>query len=123
MTKLDKDRLGFRPEKGQNHWSRNCQNSGTKKRQPTLHENEIDLIKNGYTLNPETKNYEKKVKINNKEVILRTVKIPSENKNIVLLCDRIEGLVKRNITMYTLLCFNYFFESCQKLILFEFFPI
>jgi len=87
MTKLDKDRLGFRPEKGQNHWSRNCQNSGTKKRQPTLHENEMDLIKNGYTLNPDTKNYEKKVKINNKEVILRTVKIPSENKNIYYTCD------------------------------------
>ena len=56
ITKLDKDRLGFRPEKGQNHWSRNCQNSGTKKRQPTQHTDEIDLIKNGYTFNKETKN-------------------------------------------------------------------
>jgi hypothetical protein len=79
MTKLDKDRLGFKPEKGQNHWSRNCQNSGTKKRQPTLNENEMDLIKNGYKLNPETKNYEKKVIINGKETILRSIKIPTEN--------------------------------------------
>ena len=87
MTKLDKDRLGFKPDKGQNHWSRNCQNSGTKKRQPTLHENELELIKNGYTFNPDTKNFEKKVKINNKEVTLKTIKIPSENKNIYYTCD------------------------------------
>jgi hypothetical protein len=87
MTKLDKDRLGFRPDKGQNHWSRNCQNSGTKKRQPTVHTTEIDLLANGYTFNPETKNYEKKVKINNKEVVLRTIKIPSEDKNIYYTCD------------------------------------
>ena len=87
MTKLDKDRLGFRPEKGQNHWSRNCQNSGTKKRQPTVHTSEVDLLANGYILNQETKNYEKKVKINNKEITLRTIKIPSEDKNLYYTCD------------------------------------
>jgi len=87
MTKLDKDRLGFRPDKGQSHWSRNCQNSGTKKRQPTLHTSEVDLLASGYSFNPETKNYEKKVKINNKEVTLRTIKIPSEDKNIYYTCD------------------------------------
>jgi len=87
ITKLDKDRLGFRPEKGQNHWSRNCQNSGTKKRQPTQHTAEIDLIKNGYTFNQETKNYEKKVTINNKEVILRSIKIPTGDKYLYYTCD------------------------------------
>jgi hypothetical protein len=87
MTKLDKDRLGFRPDKGQNHWSRNCQNSGTKKRQPTVHTSEVDLLANGYIYNQETKNYEKKVKINGKEVVLRTIKIPSEDKNIYYTCD------------------------------------
>jgi len=87
ITKLDKDRLGFRPEKGQNHWSRNCQNSGTKKRQPTQHAEEIDLIKYGYTYNKLTKNYEKKVTINNKEVILRSIKIPTGDKYLYYTCD------------------------------------
>ena len=87
MTKLDKDRLGFRPDKGQNHWSRNCQNSGTKKRQPTVHTSEVDLLANGYNFNAETKNYEKKVMVNGKETILRTIKIPSEDKNIYYTCD------------------------------------
>ena len=87
MTKLDKDRLGFKPDKGQSHWSRNCQNSGTKKRQPTVHTSEVDLLANGYTFNAETKNYEKKVMINNKQVVLRTIKVPSEDKNIYYTCD------------------------------------
>ena len=87
MTKLDKSRLGFRPEKGQNHWSRNCQNSGTKKRQPTPNYSEVDLLAHGYTLNPTTKQYEKKVKINGKEVILKSINIPSEGKNIYYTCD------------------------------------
>ena len=87
ITKLDKARLGFKPEKGQNHWTRNCQNSGTKKRQPTQHQTEMDLIKNGYTLNPETKTYEKKVLISGKEVVLRSIKIPTENANLYYTCD------------------------------------
>jgi hypothetical protein len=87
ITKLDKDRLGFKPEKGQNHWSRNCQNSGTKKRQPTQYVNENELIKHGYTLNKETNNYEKKVKINGKEQTLRSIKIPTENANLFYTCD------------------------------------
>jgi hypothetical protein len=87
MTKLDKSRLGFRPEKGQNHWSRNCQNSGTKRRQPTANYSEVSLLANGYSLNPETKQFEKKVKINGKEVILKSINIPSEDKNVYYTCD------------------------------------
>jgi hypothetical protein len=87
MTKLDKSRLGFRPEKGQNHWSRNCQNSGTKKRQPTPNYSEVSLLANGYSLNPTTKQYEKKVKINGKETILKSINIPSEGKNVYYTCD------------------------------------
>jgi hypothetical protein len=35
ITKLDKERLAYKPEKGQNQWTRNCQNSGdSKKRRP-----------------------------------------------------------------------------------------
>ena len=87
MTKQDKSRLGFRPEKGQNHWSRNCQNSGTKKRQPTPNYSEVSLLANGYSLNPTTKQYEKKVKINGKEVVLKSINIPSEGKNVYYTCD------------------------------------
>jgi hypothetical protein len=87
MTKLDKSRLGFRPEKGQNHWSRNCQNSGTKKRQPTANYSEVQLLASGYTLNPTTKQYEKKVKINGKEMVLKSINIPSEGKNVYYTCD------------------------------------
>ncbi len=87
ITKMDKDRLGFRPEKGQNHWSRNCQNSGTKKRQPTQHTTEVDLMKYGYVLNPETKSYEKKIKINGKDTVLKAIKIPTENSNLYYTCD------------------------------------
>ena len=47
---LDKKRLGFKPEEGQNQWSRNCQNSGDKIRQPLIisSENIKELIKRGY---------------------------------------------------------------------------
>ena len=35
MIKMDKERIGFKPEKGQNQWTRACQNSGNnKKRRP-----------------------------------------------------------------------------------------
>ena len=61
ITSLDKDRLGFKPDKGQNQWTRSCQNSGSdKKRRPQIiSNNSIDeLQKNGYKLNPNTKYYE-----------------------------------------------------------------
>ena len=38
ITNLDKARLGFRPEKGQNQWTRSCQNSGNNnKRRPDIY--------------------------------------------------------------------------------------
>jgi hypothetical protein len=48
ITKLDKERLGYKPEKGQNQWTRNCQNSGdNKKRRPIPYtDKNIDEIKN-----------------------------------------------------------------------------
>ena len=36
MTKLDKERIGFKPEKGQNQWTRSCQNSGDNKKEDPL---------------------------------------------------------------------------------------
>lgn len=78
MAQLDKKRIGFKPEKGQNQWTRSCQNSGDdKKRRPQQYTSVIDLRKEGFKLNNKTGIYEKKetVKIGKKktEVILRAV--------------------------------------------------
>jgi hypothetical protein len=85
-TALDKKRLGFKPEEGQNQWSRSCQNSGEdKKRQPLVvsSENTKELVKRGYKLNEKTGNYEKKVMIMEKgkkrETIIKAVRLPGDN--------------------------------------------
>ena len=89
ITSLDKDRLGFKPEKGQNQWTRSCQNSGTdKKRRPDI--TPIDqlekLIKEGYKLNKESGYYEKKVemKIKNKmhSTIIKAIKLPGADNTV-----------------------------------------
>ena len=97
MTMLDKKRIGFKPEKGQNQWTRSCQNSGDdKKRRPQQYTNETlsDLIKNGYSLNNKTGQYEKKQIISGKggkkkEIILRTIKLKDLDgtKNIYYGCN------------------------------------
>ena len=60
MIQNDKKRLGFKPEEGQNQWSRSCQNSGNdKKRRPTqtLIGNISQLLSKGYSLNKKTGEY------------------------------------------------------------------
>lgn len=83
-TALDKKRLGFKPEEGQNQWTRSCQNSGDdKKRRPLITSEPKDLIKHGYKLNPKTDIYEKKVSVmekgKKKEVIIKAIKLPGDN--------------------------------------------
>jgi hypothetical protein len=85
-TSLDKKRLGFKPEEGQNQWSRSCQNSGEdKKRQPLVvsSDNIKELVKRGYKLNEKTGNYEKKSVIvekgKKKETIIKAVRLPGDN--------------------------------------------
>jgi hypothetical protein len=85
-TALDKKRLGFRPEEGQNQWTRSCQNSGEdKKRQPLVvsSDNIKELVKRGYKLNDKTGNYEKKAIITEKgkkrETIIKAVRLPGDN--------------------------------------------
>ena len=76
ITTLDKARLGFRPEKGQNQWTRSCQNSGTDtKRRPTITRgDQLDkLLKDGYKLNNETGYYEKKVEMKIKGKMYKTL--------------------------------------------------
>lgn len=82
MAQLDKRRIGFKPEKGQNQWTRACQNSGNDKRRRPQQFTSIDDLENkGYKFNSVTNEYERKVKVkgkNNskeKEVVLRTIKL------------------------------------------------
>jgi hypothetical protein len=85
MGKVDKQRIGYKPEEGQTQWTRCCQNSGeTKRRQPSQFNsaNIGELIKKGYKLNKKLNIYEKKVLIKNsksktkEEVILNALKVP-----------------------------------------------
>ena len=83
MTSMDKQRLGFKPEKGQNQWTRSCQNSGKdKKRRPQQYKSS-DLNKLsglGYKFNKSTKLFEKNTFIKNgkkkTKVTLKTVRVP-----------------------------------------------
>lgn len=79
MTQADKKRIGFKPEKGQNQWTRSCQNSGNdKKRQPQNYTTSkiSELLKAGYVLNKKTGAYERRAKWKGKEVKLTTIKLP-----------------------------------------------
>jgi hypothetical protein len=82
MASADKRRIGYKPEQGQSHWSRVCQNSGkTQRRRPQqfLAENIDQMLKMGYTINKATGLYERKLvtKKNGKTVtqVLRAVKL------------------------------------------------
>ena len=89
IISFDKKRLGFKPEKGQNQWTRSCQNSGNdKQRRPDIFSNDNleKLLKSGYKLNDKTGFYEKKVEItikkNKKIVSIRAIKLPGENNTV-----------------------------------------
>ena len=97
ITKIDKERLGYKPEKGQNQWTRNCQNSGDdKKRRPLPYTDKTieDMINSGYIYNQETGDYEKTVDVKEgsktKKVVLKAAKIDNydgEGNNIYYTCD------------------------------------
>jgi len=75
MAVADKKRIGFKPEKGENQWTRSCQNSGNdKRRRPHQFTSLDDLFRIGFKFNNKTGVYERKVKLKNKkEVVLRAV--------------------------------------------------
>tara|TARA_B100000886_G_scaffold166672_1_gene113889 strand:- start:1046 stop:6577 length:5532 start_codon:yes stop_codon:yes gene_type:complete len=92
LTNFDSDRLGYRPEEGASHWTRSCQNSGKKKRQPQfyVYSSLDELLKKGYIYNEKTKYYEKKVKRGKKEIILRAAEqenVKDKSNNIFYVCD------------------------------------
>jgi hypothetical protein len=87
MTQIDKKRLGFTPDEGQNQWTRSCQNSGNdKKRRPqqTIQTNISQLVAKGYQLNKKTGEYEKKVLIKKRgkgdEIILKAIKVTDQDE-------------------------------------------
>lgn len=92
ITSLDKARLGFRPEKGQNQWTRSCQNSGTtKKRRPDIYPGDQvpKLLSMGFKLNKTTNHYEKEVKADNgKKVTIKAISLPGDNNTVnYFTCD------------------------------------
>jgi hypothetical protein len=97
ITSLDKERLGFKPVKGQSQWTRSCQNSADVKRRPTVvQENNLEeLLKAGYKLNPKTNIYEKEVQITLKKkkhnVTLKAVKLASDSTYNFYTCDPSEN--------------------------------
>jgi len=89
-TKKDTNRLGYKPLKGENQWSRICQNSGKIRRQPMIFKsNEHNkLINLGYKLNEKTKIYEKIITVKNKKIKLTTLNLPNENnEDVFYICD------------------------------------
>ena len=97
MTQIDKRRIGFKPEKGQNQWTRSCQNSGDdKKRRPQSYtETNIDeLLKRGYFYSKKTGAYEKRIVVKGKggkkqEIVLKTVKVAQFDEQNNLTGDEI----------------------------------
>jgi hypothetical protein len=92
LTKFDSDRLGYRPDKGESHWTRSCQNSGKKKRQPKQHffSSINEMLQKGYKYNDKTKYYERKVKDGKKEVVLRAAELfnsKDKGNNLYYVCD------------------------------------
>ena len=98
MTQFDKKRIGFKPEKGQNQWTRSCQNSGKdKRRRPQFYVSEFDLRKRKFRFNKKTGTYERKVVTKKgkkkSEVIIRAVGLKSttddgaEGTMIYYTCD------------------------------------
>ena len=87
ITALDKKRLGFKPEKGQNQWTRSCQNSGTeKRRRPQTFTSIDDLLAEGFKLNKNTGLYEKTVKLKLKngktrDIMIKAVGLPTGDEN------------------------------------------
>lgn len=92
LTKFDSDRLGYRPDKGESHWTRSCQNSGKKKRQPKQHfySSINEMLQKGYKYNDKTKYYERTIKKGKKEIVLRAAELfnsKDKGNNLYYVCD------------------------------------
>ena len=92
IAKNDPERLGFKPQQGQDHYSRACQNSGKKKRQPDqVLGTEIGKLTNkGFKMNKDTGFYEKEVTVkvgkSKQKKIIRAVKQKSGATEVYYMC-------------------------------------
>lgn len=91
LIKGDPDRLGFKPKQGQDHYTRACQNSGKKKRQPQKVD-DISILKlKGYKLNEKTGLYEKEVTVKSgkskEKTVIKTVKLKGKSGDIYYFCS------------------------------------
>ena len=96
LTKFDSDRLGYKPEEGESHWTRSCQNSGTKRRQPQqyVYSSIDELLVKGYKYNDQTKAYEKSIKIGKKMVTLKAAELMNlkdKGNKFYYVCDPAEN--------------------------------
>jgi hypothetical protein len=84
MEHVDKSRIGFTPDKGQNQWSRSCQNSGDLIRQPTQFVKLDDVLNLGFKKDSKTNTYEKKIvtKFDNtkKDIVIRAVGLEARDE-------------------------------------------
>lgn len=93
ITKLDKERLAYKPGENQNQWTRNCQNSADKNRRPMPYTdaNIEDMIKKGYNYNPKSGEYERKAKIKVgskfKEIVLKAAQLKTADGSIYWTCS------------------------------------
>ena len=98
--------IKIRPEKGQSHWSRACQNSGSdKKRQPEQYatNNLNDLLRKGYKFNKKSGFYERIIKKGKKTELLRAAEMTNKkNKgnNIYYACNPEENGDHQYIDFY-----------------------
>ena len=92
MKESDIKRVGFKPEKGQSSYSRQCQNSGLKnRRKPKMvtADNVSDLLKKGFKYNKAKNVYEKKIITKNKnEIKLETLTLtdPDDPNDKIYYC-------------------------------------
>ena len=94
ITSLDKERLGYRPDEGQDQWTRLCQNSGkdNKRRPEIIPENNVNkLVTQGYKLNKTTGNYEKQIEMKVKgktlKAIVKAVKLAGSDSYNYFTCN------------------------------------
>jgi hypothetical protein len=81
ITQMDRKRLAFKPEEGENQWSRSCQNSGDdKRRQPQIYTSVDDLHKVGYRQN-KAGEWSRTVKIGKHDVVLKAIRLVDRDED------------------------------------------
>ena len=86
MAQVDKKRVGYTPEKGQNQYSRNCQQSGEdKRRRPQQFTKKDDLFAQGFKFDKTKGLFEKKVMVSPKGKTKTKTKTKAKAKTAVII--------------------------------------